>query len=81
MRSGYQMRRAAHPNGSLRRHRRSCRAGDELGDIDAFGFALADKGQGAALALAQGDDNAALAGLVFGQAAVNALSLKLAGRM
>lgn len=44
---------------------------DPASDPDAFAFRLHHKGQGPAATLAQGNHNAALAGLVFGLAAVN----------
>ena len=50
-----------------------------LDEGDTIGFAADNCSQGAALALAAHNDDAALAGLMFGQAAVNAI-LDIIGR-
>ena len=57
----------------------SAGSGASLDEGHAIGFAAHHGSQGAALALAADNDNAALAGLVFGQAAVNAI-LDIIGR-
>jgi len=44
---------------------------EHLGDIDAIGFRAGDECQCATLALAKGDDDAALAGLIDGKATVD----------
>ena len=58
--------------GFVREHDRLARD-DLCGDIDALGFVHGHERARAALALADGDDDAALARLVFRQAAVNAI--------
>ena len=58
---------------------RSAGSGAGLNELHAIGLAAHDSSQGAALALAAHDDDAALAGLVFCQAAVNAV-LGIVGR-
>ena len=46
---------------------------------DGFGFAVEHEGQRAAIALAHDDDDAALAVLVFGKAAVDSVFLVIGG--
>ena len=57
-------------------------AGDDpLGDLDAFALVHGHEGQRAPAALTERHHDAALAGLVFGQATVNAILTLFAGRM
>src|SRR5437763_6751029 len=58
--------------GFVRVHDRRARH-KALGDFNAVAFVACNESRGAALALAKGDNNATLAGLIFGKATILAI--------